>query len=470
MIRRWRDRACKTLKSRNGKRLVRQRREFLPAAIEIERSPPSPLGRTLLWLIISLFATAVTWACLGSINIVAVASGEVIPGGRTRTIQPLERGVITAILVHEHQHVDRSQPLILLDSTATSANRRETERQLRGAAAEWLREAALDRVIADTSGAIDAGRGITEVAQQLPIALDTYERERQQRLLQSRLDEYTSRRYTLLEQRRAIAARRAAASARVTRYRKTLPLIAEHERSIELLYRRNLAARSDYLAARRARIEAQQELAAELQHVQELTGDIGANGQQSRALKFELLRRNGERLEQAEQAVATLQQQLRKATSDEQRQTLRAPVSGTVQELAVNTVGGVVTPAQALLKIVPDDAPLTIEAKVLNRDVGFVHAGQIAAVKVAAFDYTRYGTIQGRITALSHDAVRDQQRGLVYPCRVTLATQHISVDGKRVRLTPGMAVTVEVRTGRRRVIEYFLSPLLRYAHESIRER
>ena len=145
-------------------------------------------------------------------------------------------------------------------------------------------------------------------------------------------------------------------------------------------------------------------------------------------------------------------------------------MAGTVQQLAVHTVGGVVTPAQPLLVIVPSDHPLEVEAFVENKDIGFVHPGQEAEVKVETFPFTRYGTLHASVTQVSHDAISDDKRGLVYSARVKLARDTMAVDGQTVRLTPGMAVTVEVKTGSRRVIDYFLSPLLQYRDESLRER
>jgi hemolysin D len=172
----------------------------------------------------------------------------------------------------------------------------------------------------------------------------------------------------------------------------------------------------------------------------------------------------------AEQKVASLSQDLVKAENRGRLMRLTAPVGGTVQQLAVHTVGGVVTPAQALLVIVPGDNPLEIEAFVENKDIGFVRAGQMAEVKVETFPFTKYGTLHGKVMQVSSDAIQDEKRGLVYAARVKLEKTTLKVDGKTVNLTPGMAVTVEIKTGKRRVIEYFLSPLMQYGDESLRER
>ncbi|GAB7126171.1 hypothetical protein JCM19000A_06780 [Silvimonas sp. JCM 19000] len=116
------------------------------------------------------------------------------------------------------------------------------------------------------------------------------------------------------------------------------------------------------------------------------------------------------------------------------------------------------------------DARLDIEVSVGNTDIRVVDAGQDAIIKIERFLYTRYCYLTGKVIKVSNDAAQDKKKGLIYPARVTLPTNRIHVDNKWVNLTPGMNVTVEVKTGKRRVAEYFLSPLVEYASESLRER
>ncbi|MGI9303854.1 MAG: HlyD family type I secretion periplasmic adaptor subunit, partial [Gammaproteobacteria bacterium] len=149
---------------------------------------------------------------------------------------------------------------------------------------------------------------------------------------------------------------------------------------------------------------------------------------------------------------------------------LRAPIGGVVQQLAVHTVGGVVTPAQALMVIVPSENRLEVEAYIQNKDIGFIEEAQAAEVKVDAFPFTKYGTIDAEIVNVSNDAVENENLGWVFLSRVAMNDSTILVGNRQVNLTPGMSVSVEVKTGKRRIIEFFLSPLLRYKQESIKER
>ena len=168
--------------------------------------------------------------------------------------------------------------------------------------------------------------------------------------------------------------------------------------------------------------------------------------------------------------AAAVSQDVVKAARRRAVQRLVSPVDGVVQQLAVHTVGGVVTPGQQLMVVVPRDAPLEVEAWVENKDVGFVRPGQPVEVKVETFPFTRYGTVAGRVTGLSRDAVSVERLGLVYAARVSLDRSAVRVEERDVALAPGMAVTVEIAIGRRRVLDFFLSPLLRRTHESLRER
>lgn len=133
-------------------------------------------------------------------------------------------------------------------------------------------------------------------------------------------------------------------------------------------------------------------------------------------------------------------------------------------------MGGVVAEAQPILTIVPVEDVLEVEAFLENKDIGFVDPGQDAEIKVETFPYTKYGTLHATVTHVSHDAINDEKRGLIYSARVKMERATMRVEEKTVNLTPGMAVTVEIKTGRRRVIDYFLSPLIQYKDESLRER
>ncbi|WP_422464024.1 HlyD family type I secretion periplasmic adaptor subunit, partial [Endozoicomonas sp. ALB115] len=174
--------------------------------------------------------------------------------------------------------------------------------------------------------------------------------------------------------------------------------------------------------------------------------------------------------EQLHRQLDTLEQERIKAEELHDQQQITSPIDGTVQQLQVHTIGGVVQPAQALMQIVPAEAKMEVEAWILNKDIGFVHEGQSAEVKIDTFNFTKYGLIDGMLTNVSNDAVPDEQLGLRYLANVQIEKDWMQVGSRQVNLSPGMSVAVEIKTGQRRLIEYFLSPLLKFKQESIRER
>ncbi|MGE8355238.1 MAG: HlyD family type I secretion periplasmic adaptor subunit, partial [Microvirgula sp.] len=219
-----------------------------------------------------------------------------------------------------------------------------------------------------------------------------------------------------------------------------------------------------------ARIELEADLAAQRSRLQETVEALGEVRARLVELETETRRIQLQGINDSLQKIAALEQDRIKAAMRTRWMTLTAPVDGTVQQLAVHTVGGVVTPAQALMLIVPQQDALEVEAFVDNKDAGFVHAGQPAEVKVEAFPFTRYGTVPATVMSVSRDAISDERRGLVYAARIRLQRTTIRVDGREIGLAPGMAVSVGIKTGKRRVIDFFLSPLQQYRDESLRER
>ena len=265
-------------------------------------------------------------------------------------------------------------------------------------------------------------------------------------------------------------AERASTQEIVRKLEQTAPLARQRAQDFKDLVDKNYISKHGYLDKEQIRIEQEADLATQRSRLRELDAGIAEGQSQRTALISETRRMTLDSLNEADQKNVSFGQEQIKADSRGRQMKLTAPVDGTVQQLAVHTVGGVVTPAQALMVIVPSDNPLEVEAVLDNKDIGFVSEGQQAEIKIETFPFTRYGTIEGKVSSVSGDAVVDEKKGLVYSARVSLDKTHLQVEEKLVRLQPGMAVTVEVKTGNRRVIEYFLSPLLRAGDESLRER
>lgn len=434
--------------------------EFLPARLELVESPVSPLPRAVMAAIVALFCVALAWAVIGKLDIVAVASGKTVVGSRTKVIQPVETAVVRRIFVRDGQVVKQGDVLVDLDATGAAAELEQAREALLHARLEDLRFAAL-------LGALDTGAlpGTVD-APDIPV-------ERLQaewRLLASQWAEHQARRQSLSA---AIAQRRAqvvTVRSQLAPLERSLSIARERVADLEQLLGSQYVSRHEFLAREQEMVEMERLLAAQRAALDEAHSAIATATEDLHVLETGARQRSLEGQRQARERIAQYRAQSARALQRNALMRLRSPVDGTVQQLAIHTLGGVVTPAQALMAIVPDQEPLEIEATILNRDVGFVRPGQRATVKVESFPYTRYGYLEGIVETVSHDAAQHEQLGLVFPARVRLESATLVVDGVRVALTPGMNLTVEIKTGRRRVIDYLLGPLRQHAGEAMRER
>ncbi|MDI2590618.1 HlyD family type I secretion periplasmic adaptor subunit [Pseudomonas sp. 681] len=455
-------RAALDAEKAQGTPVQRQRDEveFLPAALEVLETPVSPVGRSLMWALMLLFAIALVWSTIGKLDVVAVAEGKVVPNGKSKTIQPLEAGIVKAILVDNGQHVTQDQALIELDPTEAAADVGKS------------RTARVDAMLTinRAQALLDAQTG--NRAPTVPAVPDaTPDRQRDtQRFAESAFYEHRSKVTGLRSQLQKRLQELQTTQHKISSLQQTLPMTRAEEDDYQTLLQQSYVPRHAYLEKVQARIQQEQELAGQQSYAKELQATIQ---EQRDDIDTAIAQFRREQLDALNQAQQQLTQDQGDETKSRQRQSqthLTAPVAGTVQELAVHTVGGVVTPAQALLVIVPDDAGLEIEAQILNRDIGFVRPGQDAEIKLDAFPYTHYGTIAGKVMSISQDAVKDDKLGLVYPVRIQLGAHLIVADGKSIQLEPGMSSSVEIKTEQRRIIEYLLTPLLKYQSEALRER
>jgi hemolysin D len=250
----------------------------------------------------------------------------------------------------------------------------------------------------------------------------------------------------------------------------TVPMETERAEAYKKLLEHEAVTKMDFLQAEGQRIDKAQELAGQKKKLQQDQAALAEAEKHYRAMRSEFQQSKQAELSALETKAISLAQEVTKAGQKAGFQRLTSPIDGVVQQLAVHTVGGVVTPAQQLLMVVPHGHPVEVEAQVENKDVGFVKEGQPVEIKVETFQFTLYGTIPGSVLTVSDDAVPIEKVGLVYPTRVSLDRSTMHVEGKQVNLSPGMAVTVEIKTGQRRIIEYLLSPLLKSMKESLRER
>src|SRR3974390_1331512 len=453
---------------------------FLPAALEIVETPPSPIGRAIGLTLIALFCFALGWATFGSVDIVASAKGKIIPSGRTKVIQPFETGVVRAIHVRDGQSVRAGDVLIELDPTMTQAECAHLKSDWINTELDAARlRAALaghDDPLADFQPPKEASEALVEMHRQFLISQAAQHRAKLAEIARQKLQK---------------EAERATISATIKKLETTIPLLQEKVDVRKYLYDKQLGSKLVYLTDYQELVGQQQDLLVQQSRGQELDAAIATLVETLAKTTAEYRRTLFDELAKAEQKAAGLAQDVIKAEQRTKLQVLAAPVDGVVQQLAVHTVGGVVTPAQPLLVVVPQDSHIEIEAMVPNRDIGFVYEGQEAEIKIDTFSFTRYGLLHGKVLSVSRDAIiRDTRQDnssdktpgseavssepkgqeMNYAARVSLDRTQMQIDDKLVNLAPGMAVTVEIKTGSRRIISYLLSPILKYKQDALRER
>lgn len=456
--------AWKNRKHLNDQYHDRDIAQFLPPALEIQVSPPHPLARWLGWSLIVFFILVLLWAFLSSVNIVASAEGKIIPSSRVKQIQPLEKAVVKKILIKEGQYVQQGDPLIELDNTQTRANQSRLMAELdalnnnQAVSRAFL---ALLRLPLEAQDTLN----FAEIMLNDELSTPVY-----QQLLWQQWQAYWSEYQALKNQRLKTEAEQAAEASQISKLKQTLPIVEKRAQKLKRLYQKSFVAEEKYLALEQERIEQVQDLASSKHRLRQLQAKYSEIQQNLQGLLASNQAKQLAKLTDYEHQQKVVKEELTKAKDLNARQILYAPVSGQIQELATHTIGGVVTEAQQLMLIVPHEAQLDVEVFLENKDIGFVNEGMKAEIKVHTFPFTKYGVIKAEVLNVSDDATLDEQKGLLYRMHLLMEKNALRVEGKQVKLIPGMEVTAEMQTGQRKIIEFFLAPLLRYKREGLRER
>jgi len=435
---------------------------FLPAALSLQETPVHPAPRRLAWALMALFVLALVWSVFGRVDIVAVAPGRIIVSDRTKVIQPLEAGVVKAVRVRDGDRVQAGQVLIELDPTMATADKASVQEQLSAAISEALRTAALLRAMhSGKLPSLDKYSVRAEPVEALPQIRAQLESEWQDiAAKQAKLDAEAARRQAEI----------ATVRETIAKLEATVPMAQTREADFKKLVEQGYISGHATQDKTRERVELERDLATQQARLAEAQSAWRESAQAQVSWRAETMRTLNDRNAQAVTKRQQFSADRTKASQRERLTQLAAPVAGVVQQLAVHSVGSVVTPAQPLMIVVPDSANVTAEVTIANQDIGFVNAGQMAEVKLETFPYTKYGTVLARVDGVTADAVTDEKKGSYYPAILTLSQKDMIIDGKRIPLSPGMNITAEIKTGQRRVIEFLLSPVQRAGSESLRER
>lgn len=431
-------------------------REFLPSALELSETPPSPWRRGLLWASVLFLILVLVWSIAGSVDEVAVAPGKIIPAGQVKVVQAEDKGIVKAIHVKDGMRVTQGQVLVELDPTVSGADLA----RIRHDTAYYALQ--LERLRAEASG--------QPFVPPVSGELDQRDVDVQMQLYSSRVNNYQSK----------LAAGKAAviqAEAGITSARANLQkssslyeIAAEKEQRIQKLVEENAVALFVLLDHRSKRIELENDMKIQEAEVRRQQAVLAQSEESLSALTLQWNSDVQSQFLETKKQWVEYAEELKKASEKERLSKVVSPVDGRVAQLSIHTVGGIVTAAQALMVIVPEETEMEVEAWVANKDVGFVYPGQKAEVKVETFSFQKYGTLPATISEVGADAVEDKDKGRVYRVVLALDQNQILVNGNPVFLSPGMSVTAEIKIREKQIIEFFLDPFRQYKNEALRER
>ncbi|MBE1208473.1 HlyD family type I secretion periplasmic adaptor subunit [Aminobacter carboxidus] len=457
--------------------LNRDEREFQAAAIEILETPASPAARIFVGLIIVFAIGALTWSWFGRVETTASIQGKIVPVGKVQVIEPLIAGRVKAIHAKAGDHVEAGDRLIELDPAEQVAERQKLAGGLAAAEVSAARLKAILEAVANGTEARQATFAAPPSATlptvelqlaQMRQSLSAYQAE------QASFEADVAQKQVEIEQGRKT----------LTERQKLVSLSGQRLGIYVELEKRGVGVKSETINARQSEQDQLMAVVNESGRLAELEATVKSLAARKRERREAYLDRMTSELIEVDRTIGILRQDLAKAELFERASILASPVAGRVQQVEVATLGDVVQSGQQLMVVVPDGTALEIEAMLLNKDKGFVREGQDTRIKLEAFPFTRYGTLNGKVATVSNDAIpvgasvnaggggvaQGAAGPLVFPVRITLDRSSIRVDGQDVALTPGMSVTAEIKTGSRRVIEFLLDPLIEAKDEAFHER
>lgn len=439
--------------------------EFLPAHLELIETPISKRPRLAAYFIMIFLVIAIILSIVGKVEIVATANGKLTLSGRSKEIKPIENSIVKEILVKEGELVNKGDVLLKLTALGAEADILKTQSSLLQVKLEQVRYLMLNEAIGldrlpqlklpdDPLFQYVSEDEFFRLTSLIKEQFSTWQTQRQQKKLN--LDKKKSERLTIL--------------ARIQRYNNLSRVEKKRLDDFRQLLQKQAIAKHTVLEQENKYLEAINELHVYKSQLEQIESEILAAKEDyqlvTQLFKNEIL----DKIRQTTDSITLLKLELEKNEERQKASVIRAPVSGKVQQLKVHTESGVVTTAETLMVIVPENDTLEVTAMLQNKDIGFISLGQDVIIKVEAFPYTRYGYLVGKVKNINLDAIEDQKLGLVFNVIVSIEKNDLLIANKNIPLSSGMAVTAEIKTGMRSVINYLLSPLEESVTESLHER
>ena len=446
------------------KRKEKHEYEFLPSALEVEETPPSPLGRLIVWTIFTIIIVAVAWSVLAGTDKVAVARGKIIPAGKAKVIEAFEGGVLKGIYVKEGQKVKKGELLVSLDPTMDNADVDELKKYFASLSLEkYLLEELLNNQNLDSIKDIHSIKEFSELSStemnyHLELQSTRYSGYKEKEMIQKHI---LTQRNSELKIAESI----------FNKMSNRLKVLKNQEVMYDKLHRKGSVSEQTWIEKKSEVETLEHEIMAQKSQMKLAGYKIDETKETLSLVQKQWRTENLLKLVETEKKMRSTSSQLKKARRKLHLRNLYSPVTGTVNQIEVTTVGEVVTPAQTIITIIPDDMAKFGEVAVLNKDIGFIHKGQAAEIKLDTFPFHKYGVIEGEIINISPDAIVDEKTGmLTYEVYIKPLKDSIDVGGTMVQLVPGMTLTAEIKIGKRRIIEYFLDPIMKFKGEAFKQR
>lgn len=435
--------------------------DFLPAHLELVERPVSALPHWAARLIMFFVFIALIWSILGKVDIVATASGKLNYSGHSKIIQPIENAIVKGIYVKEGQLVKEGELLLELVSLGTEEELKKANQML---ISSQLTKARAEALLSSIS---------TQKTPHLSFNnsnISELEKTQAEQLITAQFNAFIlqiQKAQSLLEQKKA---EYFTTQTQKEKYQAILNLENEKFSDYTKLYKLKDISKHQYLEQKSKCIEIKNEILALESKLNEVNAEIHQAENEITLIINTSRRDTQEALRQADEQIKQLTFEQEKYEKRQNTTKIHSPVTGTIQQLAIHTLGGVVTAAQPLMVVVPQQDKLEVNALISNKDIGFIHAGQEVSIKIEAFPYTQYGYITGKVKSVSFDAIEQEKIGLMFSTIIEIDKDYLLIENRKIHLSAGMNINAEIKTGKRRIISYLLSPLQSGIEESFKER
>ncbi|ASM36291.1 HlyD family type I secretion periplasmic adaptor subunit [Campylobacter sputorum] len=424
--------------------------EFKPVIVEIEDRPLNPLGRTVLWIIITLIIACILWLFFAKVDVVVSARGKVIPTGEIKILKPLETGVVSKIFVKEGQVVKAGEILMQIDPSVSMVNLKTKQDELDAInmSIKRLETLGFGKKLSD-----EELNNLSQDEKKLYLhQLNTYE------------DTIKQYEFKLAQ------AKHSANGIDSEIQRLSLLLKKSSDRLDRLQNVKDIIAYKDYENTQKEVFDTTEKLNIAKQQKLESAKKIGEIKQEMSVFKENIKTKYLDELINKQKEASDIKAQINTYMFQGKQQQITSPVDGYIGKLMINTQGGIVNSTEPLLSVIPANEPLIIKANVLNKDIGFLSVGQEVAIKIDTFNFQKYGKLDGKLFYISNDSLKDEKLGEIYEIKVEPKQTTLLVDGEEKSIEPGMSVSAEIKTGKRRVIELFVYPIIKYLDEGLSVR